>query len=173
MNGKTFGTIRHLYKLKLRSVLWTEFLFKHVLRYFQFFVKEKKYRVFRHTLMYIYNFRLFKIRIFENYKFKQISKLIKMYLFSKGCIWEKIVREEIYYSCLAQLLLFQNSHFWKLYVQTNFEIICFNLNFSEHCKFLQKNNYFIPMENNIDFGTLLYKRKLYCMNIKLPKYDQW
>ena len=50
-----------------------------------------------------YNFRFFKIRIFENYMFKQISKSTKMYLFLKGCVWEKIAMEEIYCACLAQL----------------------------------------------------------------------
>ena len=43
--------MRNLLKLKLRAVLWTEFLFRRVLRYFQVFVK-KKYRVFWHTLVY-------------------------------------------------------------------------------------------------------------------------
>ena len=50
-----------------------------------------------------HNFRFFEISIFENYMFKQISKSTKMYLFSKRCVWEKIVEEEIYCSCLAQL----------------------------------------------------------------------
>ena len=42
-----------------------------------------------------------------------------MYLFLKGCVWEKIVEEEIYCARLARLnrtFFLQNSHFWKLYV---------------------------------------------------------
>ena len=47
-------------------------------------------------------------------------------------------------------------------------ILCFDFNFSENCKFLQKIDYYcIPIENNINFVTVLYKGKLYCMNIKL------
>ena len=121
--------------------------------------------------------------------FKKMSKLTKMYSFPKGCVWVKIVEEEIYCARLAQLsttFVFRKSHFWKLFVKTNFdidknvyifkrirlrencwgrnslclpsttqhscffqnshflklnvstnfEIICFNFNFSEHCKFL-------------------------------------
>ena len=50
-----------------------------------------------------HNFCFFKIHIFENYVFKQILKLTKMYLFWKICVWEKIVKEEIYCARLAQL----------------------------------------------------------------------
>ena len=53
--------------------------------------------------------------------FKQISKLTKMYLFSKGCVWEKIVEQEIYCARLAQLsTIFFFSKFKLL------KIICFN-----------------------------------------------
>ena len=62
--------MRNLLKLKLRAVLWTEFLFRHVLRYFQVFAKEKKYRVFlAHPNIYIYisNIMLFTKFFTENY----------------------------------------------------------------------------------------------------------
>ena len=49
------------------------------------------------------NFCFFENRIFENYMFKQISKLTKMYLLGKRYDWEKIVEEEIYFPCPAQL----------------------------------------------------------------------
>ena len=45
----------------------------------------------------------FQIRIFENYMFIQIPKSTKNYLFSKGCVWEKIVEKEIYWARLAKL----------------------------------------------------------------------
>ena len=47
--------MRNLLKLKLKAVLWTKFLFRHALGYFQVFVKKKNLsRFFWHTLMYIY-----------------------------------------------------------------------------------------------------------------------
>ena len=42
--------MRNLLKLKLRAVLWTHFRFRHVLRYFQVFVK-KNIAFFWHTLL--------------------------------------------------------------------------------------------------------------------------
>ena len=57
------GTMRNFLKLKLRAVLWTEFLFRHVLRYFQVFVKEKKYRVFFGTPEYIYSLNSSKSKL--------------------------------------------------------------------------------------------------------------
>ena len=50
-----------------------------------------------------HKFCFLKIWIFENYILKQNSKWTKMYLFSKRCVWEKIVEEEVYCARLEQL----------------------------------------------------------------------
>ena len=49
------------------------------------------------------NFHFSEIHIFENYMSKQIPKFIKMNLFWKINILDKIVREDIYCARLAQL----------------------------------------------------------------------
>ena len=69
MNGKTSGTMRNLLKLNIRAVLWTEFLFRRVIRYFQVFAK-KKYCVFlAHPDIYIYSIDVFMKLLIENLKF--------------------------------------------------------------------------------------------------------
>ena len=49
-----------------------------------------------------HNFCYDTFRIFENCTFKPMLKLTNMYLSWKGCVWEIIYGEEIYYVRLAQ-----------------------------------------------------------------------
>ena len=74
------------------------------------------------TILYsvFFVYILFKIRIFGNYIFKQISKLTKTYLFSKGWVWEKIVEKEIYCAHLAQL---SRTFVFEIHIFENYMLI--------------------------------------------------
>ena len=65
-----------------------------------------------------HNFCFFKIHIFENFMFKQILKLTKLYLFLKRCVSEKIVKVEIYCAHLEKLsttFVFSKFTFLKIF----------------------------------------------------------
>ena len=65
--------MRNLLKLKLRAVLRTKFLFRHVLRYFQVFVKKKCGVFWAHPNIY-YNL---------NFSFEDGLRLGYIYIFLK------------------------------------------------------------------------------------------
>ena len=89
--------MRNLLKLKLRALLWTEFLFRYVLRYFQVFVKKKILRFFgtpKYIYIYIY---IYYIHTASTYNWSALSKSelfigISLILTSDIRITDKLVK---------------------------------------------------------------------------------